>query len=262
MKKYILLLYIVQITLFARGQITEGHFRYDRLYSPRLENPGGEDPARRISVYVPSGYDKTTERFPVIYYLHGITQSDTSLIVQYKLDTLLNKAIAERKIRPLILVMCDQYTLYRGSFYTNSSLTGNWADFTAKDLVGYVDQNYRTIPNRESRGITGHSMGGHGALKLAMLFPDIFSSVYALSPCVLDLDKDYGPEGMAFKQAQEIKSRDTLTTGYKYVNANAVVAAGRAFSPNLNKPPFFADLPYTYQGDSLIINYKVLELWK
>jgi len=250
------------MTFLTQGQNSEGHFIYYRLYSSRLENPGGEDPTRRVSVYLPAGYDETTDRYPVIYYLHGITQSDSSLIADFKIDKLMNKAIAAGKIRPLILVMCDQYTLYRGSFYTNSSLTGNWADFTAKDLVGYVDQNYRTIPNREARGIAGHSMGGSGALKLAMIFPDVFCSVYALSPYVLGLDRDYGPEGMAFKQAQEIKSRDTLITGYKYLNANAVVAAGRAFSPDLNKPPFFVDLPYTYQGDSLIINYKVLDLWK
>jgi len=174
---------------------------------------------------------------------------------------MLNKAIAAGKIRPLIFVMCDQYTLYRGSFYTNSSLTGNWSDFTAKDLVSYVDQKYRTIPERESRGIAGHSMGGHGAIKLGMLFPDVFSSVYALSPYVLGLENDYGVEGEAYKQAQMIQSRDTLITGYKYLNANAVVAVGRAFSPNANKPPFYADLPYSYSGDSLIVNYKVLDLW-
>jgi len=193
--------------------------------------------------------------------LHGITQRDSTLIAETGIAKLLNKVITTGKIRPVIFVMSDQYTLYRGSFYSNSSLTGNWADFTAGDLVKYVDQHYRTIPNRESRGIAGHSMGGHGALKMGMLFPDVFSSVYALSPYVLGLEKDYGSAGQAFKQAQMINSRDTLVTGYKYLNANAVVAAGRAFSPNPAKPPFFVDLPYTYDGDSLIVNQKVLNLW-
>jgi S-formylglutathione hydrolase FrmB len=257
MKKYILLFFVIQMTFSARGQNSEGHFIFYRLYSSRLENPGGEGPTRRVSVYVPPGYDETIDRFPVIY-LHGITQSDSSLIAENKLDKLLNKAIVTGKVRPLIFVMCDQYTLYRRSFYTNSSLTGNWADFTAKDLVGYVDQNYGTIPDRESRGISGHSMGGHGALKLALLFPDVFASVYALSPYVLGLEKDYGMDGNAYKQAQEIKSRDSL---FKHLNASAVIDVGRSFSPNPNKPPFYADLPYTYEGDSLIINYKVLELW-
>ena len=42
---------------------------------------------------------------------------------------------------------------------------------------------------------------------------------------------------------------------------NALVAMGRAFSPNPSKPPFYCDLPFTYEGDSLVTNYKVLELW-
>ena len=261
MKKYLLILFVLQMTFLARGQNQKGKFVFDQLYSTSLENAGGEENTRRVSVYIPSGYNSSTNNYPVIYYLHGITQTDRSVIDNNKIADMLNKSIAEEKIKPFIFVMCDQYTLYRGSFYTNSSFTGNWSDFTAKDLVSYVDQKYRTIPDRQSRGIAGHSMGGHGAIKLGMLFPDVFSSVYALSPYVLDLDKDYGTEGKAYIQAQTIKSRDTLITGYKYINANAVIALGRAFSPNPKKPPFYADLPYSYEGDRLIINKTVLELW-
>ena len=261
MKKHFLLFFVIQLSFLVQGQSQEGKFIYDQLYSATLENTGGEETTRRVSVYLPPGYDSSTDKYPVVYYLHGITQSDSSVINENKIDKMLDKAIAEGKIKPLIFVMCDQHTLYRGSFYTNSSLTGNWSDFTAKDLVNYVDQNYRTITNRENRGIAGHSMGGHGAIKLGMLFPNVFASVYALSPYVLGLEKDYGVEGKAYKQAQLIKSRDTLITGYKFLNANAVVAVGRAFSPNPNKPPFYADLPYTYKGDNLIVNHKVLNLW-
>ncbi|MFC2148749.1 alpha/beta hydrolase [Bacteroidota bacterium] len=261
MKKCLLVLFVIQLTFLAQGQTKEGRFISDQLYSAALENIGGEEPTRRVSVYLPPGYDKSTDKYPVVYYLHGITQSDSSLIAESKIDKLLNKAIAAGKIKPLIFVMCDQYTLYRGSFYTNSSLTGNWSDFTAGDLVNYVDQKYRTISDRESRGIAGHSMGGHGAIKLGMLFSDVFASVYALSPFVLGLEKDFGAEGEAYKQAQLIETRDTLITGYKFLNANALVAAGRAFAPNPDKPPFYANLPYTYSGDSLVVDVEVLDLW-
>jgi enterochelin esterase-like enzyme len=261
MKKYLLILCVLQMTFMAQGQSQKGRFIYDQLYAASLENRGGEETTRRVSVYLPPGYDASTDEYPVIYYLHGITQSDSSLITENKIDEMLDKAIATGKIRPMIFVMCNQYTLYRGSFYTNSSLTGKWSDFTAKDLVNYIDQKYRTISDRENRGIAGHSMGGHGAIKLGMLFPEVFANVYALSPYVLGLEKDYGPEGDAYKQAQEIQSPDTLVTGFRYLNANGVVAVGRAFSPNPNKPPFYADLPYTYEGDNLIVNQKVLALW-
>lgn len=263
MKRLTVILAFVLLGNLTFGQFPPGKIVVEKLYSASLENSGGENPTRSVTVYLPPGYEKNIEvRYPVIYFLHGFTQSDSYMIHKRpKLDKLLDKAIATGKIRPVIVVIPDHHTLYRGSFYTNSTLTGNWADFTARDLVSYVDQKYRTITDRESRGISGHSMGGHGAIKFGMLFPDVFSSVYALSPYVLALDKDYGPEGMAYKQAQMIHSRDTLITGYKFGNANAVVAAGRAFSPNPNNPPFYADLPYTYDGDNLVVHEKVMDLW-
>lgn len=83
-----------------------------------------------------------------------------------------------------------------------------------------------------------------------MLFPDVFSSVYALSPGALGLVKELGPDGEAYQRAQQVKTKKELVTGYDEVLANIVVALGRAFSPNRDNPPFYADLPFTYQGDS------------
>ncbi len=199
MKKSLLVGLLSVIIGTAQAQIPSGKVIYDRLYSSSLENRGGEDPSRRVSIYLPPDYDQTTDRYPVIYYLHGFTQNDSLLIARQKLNQLLDKAIATRKIQPVIFAMADQYTSYRGSFYTNSSLTGNWADFTSKDLVEHIEENYRTIPDRESRGMAGHSMGGHGAIKLGMLFPEVFGSIYALSCGVLDLEGDFGMESEAFK---------------------------------------------------------------
>jgi len=261
MKKLTLLIICILFADLSFAQYPSGQVVFDHLYSEALENPGGENPTRRVTVYLPPGYDSSEERYPVVYYLHGFTWSDSLMIAADHFDKLLDKAIATGKIKPVIVVMPDQHTLYRGSFYTNSSLTGNWANFTARDLVTFVDKNYRTIPEAESRGIAGHSMGGHGAIKMGMLFPDVFASVYALSPAVLGLTKDMGIRGEGYKRVQKIDTRETLVTGYNEFMANAVVAAGRAFSPNLNKPPFYADLPFSYEGDSLIVNEEVLDLW-
>ena len=69
-----------------------------------------------------------------------------------------------------------------GSFYTNSPATGNWENFVVKDVVTYIDSRYRTILRPKARGIAGHSMGGYGALSLAMRYPDLFGCAYAMSP--------------------------------------------------------------------------------
>ncbi len=262
MKFVYLLITFILVFNGILAQHPSGKIVVDRLYSAALENEGGEDPTRRVTVYLPPGYDNSNDRYPVLYYLHGFTWSDSMQIVGDKFDKILDKAIATGKIKPVIVVMPDHHTLFRGSFYTNSSLTGNWADFTAIDLVKYADENFRTIPNRESRGIVGHSMGGLGAIKIGMLFPDVFSCVYGISPAVMGMVKGWGPSYTGYKRAQEIKTREELIKGYDDFDANAAVAIGRAFSPNPQNPPFHADLPYTYEGENLVVNYPTIKKWK
>lgn len=264
MKKIILSLFITLLTLnVSIAQYPSGQIVVKRLYSKNLENTGGENPTRRVTIYLPPGYEGSDKRYPVIYFLHGFTISDSLMIAWAHFDQLLNKAIATNKIRPVIVVMPDEYTLYRGSWYTNSSLTGKWADFTGKDLVAFTDKNFRTIHNREGRGVAGHSMGGQGAIKMGMLFPEVFSTVYAMSPATLDIMEEFGLQGKAYyKRVKEIASREQLTAGWKEFYPNAIVAMGRAYTPNVDKPPYYADFPYEYSDDSLIINYEVFNIWK
>lgn len=262
MKKTGLLTILLFVGITASAQYPKGKLIVDYLYAESLENDGGENPTRRVTIYLPPGYEKNNKNYPVIYYLHGFTWSDSMQIVGDKFDKILDKAIGTRKIKTVIVVMPNQHTLYRGSFYTNSTLTGNWSDFTAIDLVNYVDNKFRTIPKKESRGIVGHSMGGSGAIKIGMLYPDKFSCVYGLSPAVLGFVKGWGPQNLGYKRATEIKTREKLIEGFDEFHANAAIAIGRAFSPNPNNPPFFADLPYSYEGDSMIVHNQVIKKWK
>lgn len=225
------------------------------LKSRSLQNTGGENPNRKVSVYLPPDYDQAGKRFPVIYYLHGFMGTDS---IYSSMKMILDRGIAQKKIRSFILVQANQYTQFEGSFYSNSSLTGNWSDFTAKELVDYVDKNFKTIPNRESRGIGGHSMGGYGAIKIGMLHPEVFSSVYALSPGLLAFVKEFGPNSESFKELSKVKTVDELKRTYY---PKVLVAVARAWSPNPNKPPFYCDLPFTYKGDSMIVNQTVLQKW-
>lgn len=260
MKNFLFLFLFIQTYLFAQTKLSKGKIIVERINSPSLQNTGEEETIRRVTIYLPPNYDQTTNRYPVIYFLHGFTESDSVMISPYGFDTLLDKAIISGLIRPVIVAMPNEYTLYRGSFYTNSSLTGNWADFTSKDLVRYVDEHYRTLSNKDSRGITGFSMGGGGAIKLGMLFPDVFSVVYGSSPGPLAIAEELGATGEGFRKAQNIKTREELLKDVNFM-ANALVAMGRAYSPNPSKPPFYCDLPFAYKGDSLVTDYQTLALW-
>jgi enterochelin esterase-like enzyme len=238
------------------GQSTEGKVISRLLDSKALKNTGGENPLRKISIYLPPQYEQSGKKYPVIYYLHGFMGTDS---INPGMKAILDQAIQTQKIRPYILVIADQYTLDEGSFYSNSSLTGNWIDFTTQELVAYIDKKFRTIAKLESRGIAGHSMGGYGAFKIGMLHPEVFSSVYAMSPGLLAMVKEFGPNSTSFRELQNIKTQETLKRTYY---PKVLVAVARAWSPNPAKPPFFCDLPFTYVDDKLVINQSVLELWE
>ncbi|WP_018615310.1 alpha/beta hydrolase [Segetibacter koreensis] len=214
------------------AQTTTGSVVTSIIHSVYLQNKGGENPDRAISVYLPAGYANSKHRYPVIYYLHGFMGTDS---IATNMKSILDMSIAKSKIGPYILVIADNNTLYSGSFYSNSSLTGNWSEFEAKELVAYMDKNFRTIATRDARAIGGHSMGGYGALKIAMLYPDVFSCVYALSPDLLAFLKEFGPNRDSYKQLAAIKSKDALDKTYY---RRVIAACARSWSPNANKPPF------------------------
>lgn len=243
---------VSSISLFAQ---TEGTIIIDSIYSENLRNDFGENPTREVAVYLPPDYSETNQKYPVIYFLHGFL-GDHQLI-GYMKDQL-DFAIITHRIRPFILVIPNEKTTYDGSFYSNSRIFGNWEDFTAYDLVRYMDSHYRTIANKNSRGITGHSMGGYGALKIAMHHPDIFCAVYALSPGALAIAREYGPNSDTFKELSKIKTVDELNRSYF---GKVMIAFGKSWSPNPDKPPFYCDLPFDYEGDKLIIHQEVLKKW-
>ena len=226
------------------------------LHSASLENPMGENATRSVSVYLPPGYETSGRRYPVIYFLHGFTGDDRML---KHISPLLDMAIATNRIQPFIMVIPDEKTTYDGSFYSNTGIFGNWEDFTAHDLVDYVDRTYRTIAGSGSRGITGHSMGGYGAILLAMKHPDVFSTVYALSPGCLAIVREYGPNSDTFPSLVGAKSMEDLSKNYF---GKVVVAFARSWSPNADKPPFYCDMPFDFSSGKLVVNEDALKKWQ
>lgn len=236
-------------------------------------NRGGEDSIRRLTIYLPPGYDNSKKRYPVIYFLHGFPIDDSICMAEFRLQDLFDSAIATGQMNPMILVLPNSYTRFMGSVYTNSSLTGKWADYIAKDVVHFIDNKFRTIADRRSRGLSGHSMGGHGALKIGMLYSDIFSAVYALSPGGLNWGPYFNIGSPGFKTIQQTKNEkelfnrfDSLPWAYFATNkdfyAFLFTVLARAFTPNEKKPPFYIDLPVHYVGDSMVVNVDILKKWE
>jgi S-formylglutathione hydrolase FrmB len=134
------------------------------------------DPAElSVAVWLPTDYETSGKRYRTVYYLSGFGDDVDSVITPLGETT-------DHVGDPLIIVAVDGINALDGSFYRNSPVTGNWADAISTDLVAYVDARYRTVPKAAARGLTGHSMGGYGALQLAFDHPDVFGAVDALSP--------------------------------------------------------------------------------
>ncbi|MBY0476175.1 MAG: esterase family protein [Chitinophagaceae bacterium] len=263
-----LLLLSFSITGIAQGKLVRLEFTAASLQN----NKGGEDPLRQLTVYLPPGYDQGTQRYPVIYVLHGYGGTDSVMMsVWINFKQLLDEAIKTGKMRPMIVVAPNSNTKMQGSFYTNSSVTGNWADYIGKDVVQYMDKNFRTIPDRKSRGLCGHSMGGNGALKLGMLFADTFSAVYALSPAVLNWHGDFTLSSRGFKRISKLNNEEAIIKGLNESDqtgdfdaffAAAFTAMAEMYSPNASKKELLADFPVSYIKDSAVYDPKVISQWE
>lgn len=139
-------------------------------------------------VYLPPGYaDGATntsagiaKRYPVLYLLHGLGagyQQWTNLGFPAELD----KQLALTGDAPFMVVMPTG----RSGYWVNHADGGpRFGDYVAHDLVAHMDATYRTIPRREARAVGGVSMGGHGALQLALNYPEVFGTAGAHSPAL------------------------------------------------------------------------------
>lgn len=130
MKHGLLLFFLIQFLSSALISQSEGSNIVHEVIEAKSisNNPGGEDASRHIAIYLPSKYTNTTSRYPVIYWAHGFgrTPGDSIFYEMKRWQKLLDKAIAENVISPIIMVFVDNTTHFWGSNYANSELTGNW----------------------------------------------------------------------------------------------------------------------------------------
>ena len=217
-----------------------------KVHGKALEgNLEGDSADRDVSVYLPPSYKSHPhDRYPVVYLLHGYTDNDDNWFGAKHLfvdaPAAFDKAISAGAAREMIVVMPNAYTAYMGSMYSNSVTTGDWEAFLTHDLVAYMDAHYRTIPNRMSRGLAGHSMGGYGTIRLGIKFPEVFSSIYVLSACCLE--PSLSVESPSLVKAEGIRSAADLAKAD--FGTRAMVASAAAWSPNPNNEPLFFDLPW------------------
>lgn len=273
------LFFICHLFLFLNNlsaqNLPKGKVVIEKFLAHSLQgNHAGEDPMRRITIYLPPGYDESKQRYPVIYFLHGGMDKlgDSIVVAWWRINELMDAAILGGHIRPMILVLPNSDANLGGGFYTNSTLTGNWVDYIAKDVVDYIDKKYRTIAHRNSRGLSGHSLGGNGALKIGMLYPHVFGAVYALSPGLLGWGGGFSINDPVFKNIDSFRNQysteeifDDLIkrNDFTKFNTKAMANVARAYSPDEEGKTFLsAKMPVKYIGDSMIVDVETKRKWE
>jgi enterochelin esterase family protein len=141
-------------------------------------NPLGDKHVRDLYIYLPPDYERSDKKFPVVYCLTGFTGRGKMFFNDNafapNLAERMDKLISGETIKPMIAVLPDCFTYYGGSQYINSSATGDYEDYLTEEIIEFVDSNFRTIRDKNSRAVMGKSSGGYGALIMAMRHADKF----------------------------------------------------------------------------------------
>ena len=151
MKKLFLITLLICLGAFSTFA-QKGTKERIKVHSKALEGNLIGDPAdREVTVYLPLSYATNPEKkFPVLYMLHGFTDTDSQWFGWEKhwinLQDVIEQSLAEGLSKEMIVVMPNAYNRFKGSMYASSATIGDWETFVTQELVNYVDANYRTIP--------------------------------------------------------------------------------------------------------------------
>lgn len=177
-------------------------------------------------VYLPASYGRdSTRRYPVVYYLHGLSGTETDWLSKGSIDVAAD-SLAQSGAPEMIVVLPDgddgwyttwvdpvPYATCADSLHVEAPdrycvVNARYDEYIARDIVGYVDSHYRTRADREHRGIGGLSMGGYGALSIALHYPDVFGAAASHSGVVSPLyvgPRPFAPPARYATTTDEIK---------------------------------------------------------
>ena len=223
-----------------------------KIHGTALEgNLEGDAVDRDAIVFLPPSYEKNKKRhYPVVYALHGYSIGAEQWSHEIHVPQTIEGAVAQGS-KEMIVVLPDSKTIYNGSMYSSSVTTGDFENYIARDVVAYMDAHYRTIPTRTSRGLVGHSMGGYGASRIGMKHPDVFGSLYIMSPCCMSPMGGGGPGPADQAKERAIAGEKKVAAAKSPADlaaqspgfAAAQYATAAAWAPDPKNPPLYFDLP-------------------
>ncbi len=157
---------IVRVPAAAVGFVHS--MQVQQFYSPAVAR------SLKFAVLLPRAYAESSKRYPVLYLLHGHTGNYRSWITYAKLP--LN---TPDKLAAIVVLVDGGNSFYTNWYGASGERPQRWGDMLVKDLIPHVDQQYRTQNQRSARFIGGLSMGGYGAISLALKHPSMFSFAFS-----------------------------------------------------------------------------------
>ncbi len=233
----------------------QGRLVQDNLISKALEgNYMGNLTFRGFLVYLPSDYETSDKRYPVVYVLHGAWMGDSWLVPAVK--DAMRKLLEQGEVNEMIFVFPDGTNKLIGSMWMSSAANGDFETYITKELVDKVDSTYRTIPNRDSRAITGCSMGGLGSLHLALKYPNIYGVAVPMNGLQMykPFIDEYWKQGLSGFSGDYSSWKELAGSEIAFMSSLAMIA-----SPNPNKPPFYFDMPYKKENGKTVIDQVVYD---
>jgi len=177
MKKLLIILLLL-VTSFAnaKGRETRGTVLKSLQFKSEIL-----DTIVNYSVYLPANYEKSGKKYPVLYLLHGYTDNETNWIKWGWVDEVADKEILSGEVDDMIIIMPNGWLLW---YVNQPDGKFNYEDMFVKELIPFVEKEYRIKSDKKNRSIGGLSMGGYGALGYSMRHTDLFATCIAYSAAI------------------------------------------------------------------------------
>jgi enterochelin esterase family protein len=162
----------------------------------RWYNSPGLDKDRRITIYTPPGYEKSKDKYPVLYLLHGAGGDEEAWITLGRATQIMDNLIAKGKAKPIIVVIPNGNVsqqaapgegprgFYKPQFMVPGTMDGTYEE-SFMDIINFVEGNYRVKAEKSFRAVAGLSMGGFHSLHISRYYPNTFDYVGLFSPAIM-----------------------------------------------------------------------------
>jgi len=211
---------------------------------------------RRMHVYTPPGYDGGTQRYPVLYLLHGGGDEDSGWSTVGRAGFILDNLIAEKKAEPMLVVMPNGSLPRPAGTSSTPAPKGAFADrFTdelLKDVVPYVEKNFRVQADREHRALAGLSMGGGQTLRAVVAHPDQFAYVGVWSAGIGKNAADFEKQSAAFLDNAEAVNKQMKLFSIRVGDKDFALAGSKALSEVLTRKGIKHELDVSGGGHTWI----------